>query len=68
MFQYETNTTSNGRWYFYLDDHWHEAVAEIDCNNKLAKSRFSGKYINRSITIYTMVTLFGNFFYKLTYL
>ena len=42
LFEYETNISSNGRWYFYLDDHWSDALAETDCQNKIAKARFSG--------------------------
>ncbi|XP_019864220.1 PREDICTED: integral membrane protein GPR180-like [Amphimedon queenslandica] len=41
LFEYETNISSNGRWYFYLDDHWSDSLAETDCRNKIAKARFS---------------------------
>lgn len=44
LFEYETNSSSTGRWYFFLDDHWSDALAETDCNNKIAKARFSGKF------------------------
>lgn len=43
LFHYETNTTSNGRWYFYLDDNWPDTVAETNCTMKIARSRFSGR-------------------------
>ena len=43
LFQYELNDTGDGgRWYFYLDDHWKDALSETDCQQKQAKARFSG--------------------------
>ncbi len=43
MFQYELNGTGvNGRWYFYLDEHWKDAISETDCKQKQAMARFSG--------------------------
>lgn len=41
LFKYETNVSSTGKWYFYLDDHWSDVLAETECTRKLAKSRFS---------------------------
>ena len=43
LFHYETNTTSNGRWYFYLDENWQDTATETNCTKKIAMSRFSGR-------------------------
>lgn len=46
VFRYETNDTSvnDGKWYFFLDDHWLAAVAETDCSKKMAMSKFTSEY------------------------
>ena len=46
LFTYETNATSDGRWYFILDENWPEASAEMDCNKKIAMARFSSKGVS----------------------
>ena len=43
VFRYETNDTSEGMWYFYLDDNWPAAVVETECSKKIEMARFASR-------------------------
>ena len=42
LFRFTSNATSQGKWYFFLDEHWHHAFNEPDCEKKIAMARFTG--------------------------
>ena len=42
LFKFTSNTTTQGKWHFFLDEHWHHAFSEADCEKKIAMSRFRG--------------------------
>jgi hypothetical protein len=41
LFRFTSNATSQGKWYFFLDEHWHHAFNEPDCEKKIAMARFT---------------------------
>ena len=43
LFRFTSNATSQGKWYFFLDETWHHAFGERDCNTKIAMARFKGQ-------------------------
>ena len=52
LFRFTSNATSEGKWHFYLDEHWQHASSEPDCEKKIAMSRFKGnsaKLLNHSL-------------------
>ena len=42
LFKFTTNATSQGKWYFFLDESWPYAFREADCDKKIAMARFTG--------------------------
>jgi len=41
-FWYKLNDTTDGAFYFFLDEQWPLAVIDDNCSSKLAKARFRG--------------------------
>ncbi len=39
-----TNGSSQGKWYFYLDETWEYAQAEKDCAKKIAMAKFNSEW------------------------
>ena len=44
-FWYKLNDTTDGAFYFFLDEQWPLVVADGDCTSKLAKARYRGTAI-----------------------
>ena len=44
-FWYKLNDTTDGAFYFFLDEQWPLAAADENCTSKLAKARYRGTVI-----------------------
>lgn len=42
-FWYKLNDTTDGAFYFFLDEQWPSASGDDNCTSKLAKARFRGR-------------------------
>ena len=45
LFKYSTNATSEGSWYFILDESWPFYLAEQDCEKRLAMKKFESRFV-----------------------
>lgn len=44
-FWYKLNDTTDGAFYFFLDEQWPLAIVDDNCTSKLAKARFRGESV-----------------------